>query len=301
MESDWPQAVRETVGAMCGTPLTVDRLGGLSSARVYRALGPRHSVIVKQNAREREAYFYGRIAPVAHAAGISTPRLELAYRDDADDRSHWLVLEDIRHAFPRRRWDADAEVLATLVRLHTLSLTWPLDAPDLFVPRWTGEMTSAALSSFSSATAASLAATVHQIEHESQPLFTPHGWIAGDPNPANWGVRDSGELVLFDWDRFAHGAPAIDLAITVPGLGDPVAYERVASRYIAQRRNVAPSDPPLWSPHRLGDDIARAKVWTVVDLLSEQHAPKGKRASAITDWLVSAVPAWMDSIATALA
>src|SRR5579883_2966731 len=49
----------------------------------------------------------------------------------------------------------------------------------------------------------------------------------GDPNPTNWGLRADGTIVLYDWERFGQATPAIDLAITVPGLGDRAVFQKV--------------------------------------------------------------------------
>ena len=70
------------------------------------------------------------------------------------------------------------------------------------------------------------------MEQASQHLFRPVCAISGDPNPVNWGLRDDGTLALFDWERFGRCSPALDLAITVPGLGDETAYRAVATSYL---------------------------------------------------------------------
>jgi aminoglycoside phosphotransferase (APT) family kinase protein len=79
--------------------------------------------------------------------------------------------------------------------------------------------------------------------------------ISGDPNPMNWGILENGEPVMFDWDRFGLGTPALDLAITVPRLGSRGDYEKVAATYCGK-----PDD-------KLAREIALAKVWTIVDIL----------------------------------
>lgn len=43
------------------------------------------------------------------------------------------------------------------------------------------------------------------LQREAQVLFQPICCISADPNPTNWRIRDSGELVLIDWERFSFG------------------------------------------------------------------------------------------------
>ncbi|MDQ0220379.1 hypothetical protein ELQ35_19985 [Peribacillus cavernae] len=57
------------------------------------------------------------------------------------------------------------------------------------------------------------------LQEQAKVLFRPLCCISGDPNPTNWGVRNNGDLVLFDFERIGYGNPAIDLAITMPGFG----------------------------------------------------------------------------------
>ena len=121
-------------------------------------------------------------------------------------------------------------------------------------------MTESTLSLFDPATTPALATTLETIRAATLFLFEPRCLISGDPNPANWGLRDDGTLVLYDWERCTLGSPDIDLAITVPGLGSWAAFERVAAVY---------SDTvPQSDPRQLAVDIARAKVWSVIEFLA---------------------------------
>jgi hypothetical protein len=97
-------------------------------------------------------------------------------------------------------------------------------------------------------------------------------------------MRTDGTLVLFDWDRFGAGTPAIDLAITIPNLGDTVAYRRVAARYLEEQDVTAPS-----AEEKLAHNIAIAKVWSVVHYLSEGT---GRHADAV----MRALPRWLEGI-----
>ncbi|WP_390909508.1 phosphotransferase family protein [Pantoea ananatis] len=54
---------------------------------------------------------------------------------------------------------------------------------------------------------------------------------AYNTNAGNWGKRENGELVLFDWERFGPGSPATDLAPLVKGMGREEDYRAIARRY----------------------------------------------------------------------
>ena len=57
------------------------------------------------------------------------------------------------------------------------------------------------------------------IQSQSDALFNHDTLISGDSNEGNWGRRDNGQIVLFDWERFGFGSPAIDLAPLVSQMG----------------------------------------------------------------------------------
>src|SRR5690242_19318897 len=89
----------------------------------------------------------------------------------------------------------------------------------------------------SNETARELQATLDEICDKSQSLFIPSHPLSGDPNPRNWRLRAVGLFVLFDWERFCFGAPALDLAIIVPGLGNADLFRNVAEAYLSYETN----------------------------------------------------------------
>lgn len=277
----WPAALAEFLLASYGTPSAVTQLGGMSGAGVWRVEFAVGSVIVKR-ARDREVRFYQQVAATIAAQGVAVPDL---YWADAD----WLVLEDMGARLPRERWLADAEMLATLRRLHRVQLerepAWPL-----FRPAWGEGMSEAALSHFPVDVAGELRAPLADLRGRAQGLFGPRGYISGDPNPLNWGVRADGTLVLFDWERFGCGSAAIDLAITVPSLGTRADYRLVASRYLA-----TPADDV--AVQRLAHKIALAKVWVIIEFLSAAADGTAAVPAAVVAMLVNSVPAWLREVA----
>jgi len=67
--------------------------------------------------------------------------------------------------------------------------------------------------------------------------------VSGDSNAGNWGKRESGDLVLFDWERFDKGSPAIDLAPLIKGMGTKQMFMALSERYY----QLTPLNPlPQW-------------------------------------------------------
>jgi aminoglycoside phosphotransferase (APT) family kinase protein len=249
-------------------------------------------MIVKASAGSRESRFYHVAASALRDIGVRMPRMEFSAH--VGDRS-WLVLEDVPHPLPRDHWVADAEMLALLSRLHRSTFGRPLELPGMYAPEWTDGMTDAALSCFTDEVAGSLVPALAAVQRESRRLFEPWCSISGDPNPTNWGVCEDGSLVLYDWERFGAGAPALDLAITIPGLGYSAAYAAVATLYLQQwRRAETVPVPELFAT--LPRDIGIAKAWSVVEFLS-LHARGGLPAAhEPVRWLVDQLPQWLCSL-----
>jgi thiamine kinase-like enzyme len=217
--------------------------------------------------------------------GMTLPRL-LWSLDEAN--GCWLLLEDIPHRLPRERWGADLEVLSLLWQLHTLPLDASALPPGHYRPGWPEEMTRAALSLFAAATARELRPLLITARQAAEPLFRPLCPLSGDPNPRNWGLREDGQLVLYDWERFCFGSPAIDLAISVPGLGSSDAYRRTAERYLSASHHLVDAAAVA----QLTREICIAKVWSVVEFLA--HVATGAaQPNFPIDALLDQVPAWL--------
>ncbi len=253
---------------------------------------PKENVIVKRSTQPREYLFYTTVAPTLREADIPIPELKWSGEDAG---TFWLVLEDIPTPLPRARWSADSAVLAVLRRLHQRV---PLDLYPTFPsfePRWSEAMTNDALACFLSSQAHRLASILCELQDRHQALFLPRCWISGDPNPSNWGLRSDGTVVLYDWERFGKGTPALDLAISVPGLGDMVMFQTVAARYLEQSH---PSASRVTLKARLlADEMAIAKIWSVTEYLSDYRAGTIAPSTRIDD-LIQQIPAWVDRLIT---
>ncbi len=291
-----PEPVRQYLAATYGAPLAIERLGGMSRGRVYRVRCPGRSVVVKGMGHSGEVDFYQTVAPALAEHGVATPTLEWSGQDG---ETWWLILEDIPHPLPQERWLADPELLAVLHRLHASEILPSPERPAAYRPEWTPRMTEAALSLLPDPAARQLAPVLETMRRAHPHLFAPRCPISGDPNPLNWGLRYDGTLVLYDWERFCAGTLALDLAITVPGLGDAAAFQRVAAAYLQAGRPESPSAEtasPRGGDEGLADDIAVAKVWSVVEFLS-LYASGAIRGGVAIEGLVQRFPGWVRWVA----
>ena len=257
----------------------------MSGGEIWRACAPQHCSIIKRPKFSREVEFYKQLAPRLREQGIPIPNLEWS-ASDAD--SEWMVIEHIPQLLPLARRGADTEMLRVLNRLHTTALDLS-DIPfETYRPRWDSRLTADALGLFPRELAHQLDAALGILQKECEPLFTPTHPLSGDPNPRNWGMRADGSLVLFDWERFCFGSPALDLAITVPGLGNAALYQRAAAMYssFAPEGNAV----ELSRINQLAREMWLGKIWSVVEFLAE-HAEDASAADPDTiAWLVGEFP-----------
>jgi hypothetical protein len=177
--------------------------------------------------------------------------------------------------------------MATLVRLHGSTQNLELGELQPYQAHWSDDMTEAAVAAEQ---ARGVRGRLLSIRERTQGLFTPLCCISGDPNPTNWGLREDGTVVLFDWERFGKGSPSLDIAISMPGLPSPdgqLEYQ-VASRYLEHW--TADYGEPLTSIESLAIDIRRAKVWSIVEFLgarAEGRLPESAQATVtrLAEWL----------------
>jgi hypothetical protein len=274
----WPAELVRYLSERYGQPSAIEPLGGgQSGATVERVRFASGSVVVKGPAERRELHVYRALRSRFEAAGVRLPGLEWS------SDNGWLVLEDLPAVLPVQDALGHPRVVGVLRRLH--SELKDVDLEDPFVSTWPPELTERALAAFRVSTASGLEPRLMELRDHALPLFDGQCVISGDPNPTNWGLRENGELVLFDWGRIGRGEPAIDLAITVPGLGNRADYARLASVYLG--------DETGSGVDALAAEIAVAKVWTVVHYLAEAGAGHIPNAAAAIERLEAAVPAWL--------
>ncbi len=292
-----PSLVIAQAERLLGRIETVERLGGMSGSRVLRARGERGRAVVKGGGKAAETEFYEAVAPVLAARGGGVPNLLWA-GTVAGER--WLIIEEVPAPLPRERWGADPEVLAALARIHTAGdVLPPLRSADAFQPVWSPEATGLAMQALraphSGGTATDLddvAALLTDMRSAAAPLFAPACPLSGDPNPANWGLRADGSLVLFDWERYCRGTPALDLAAIVPGLGTPEDFGMVAEGYADALTRAGDSTSESLDIAALAREIVLAKAWNVVELLAGIAAGH-QGAGRMLGWLRGSFPDWV--------
>ena len=287
----WPEEVRAYVRATWGEPSSIERLGGWSLARVYRLRVTGSSFVVKTSLNPTESAFYEGAAPKLRAAGVPIPTLEWAcHLPDA----HWLIIEDLPGMLPvpdRDHWQPDPRITTILARLHRATRDWSDALPPSRWPAWSDEITNGALTCFPASAREELAPLLRAIQHEAQRLTQPWCYISGDPSAPNWGLRADGSLVLFDWEICRPGIPAMDLGITVAGLGDGDKYASAAAAYLGVWAGWGESLP--WTRAELARDMAIAKAETVIHLLNAHAITSARVPEQTIAWLIDSVPPWL--------
>jgi len=279
----WPDPLRSGVEGRVGVPFAEQPLGGLSGRRVSLLDGPAGKAVLKAAPHPREVAFYRDVAP-ALDPGIAVPQ---AFWIGTD----WLLLEHLPDPLPRERWLADTAVMRSLVALHGSGSARDL-VRDPFRPAWDESVDDAALRRLPVDLRTRSARDLARVRAESARWLEGDTLVSGDPNPRNWGTRaDDGRVVLFDWERTGFATPAVDVAITVPGLPNRDQLELAATSYLeaANRRT--------GSTHTVSDltrGLAVVKTWTAVELLAD-----GRDDPALDDvqqHLVGALPAWLAAL-----
>lgn len=286
--AEWPEKLRQYLVNNYSAFAAIETLSGLSLAKVYRLVFEKETLILKVSEKPLESQFYRKIAPILWQNGIATPAPKLALEAK---NLYWLLLENIPQPLPRERWLADPEVIGVLHRLHNLAVTESIALPRQYQPYWDQAMNEKALQSFPAGVGQEIAPALERLRENSQGLFEPVCPVSADPNPTNWGLREDGTVVLYDWERFTYGTPAIDLAIIIPGLGDQTSYEKVAAIYLAGSNNFSSV-----AVGQLARQIGLAKLWTVVEYLGTYQQGQA-RATAGLQKLLEIIPEWIKTLA----
>ncbi|EOC1277797.1 phosphotransferase [Cronobacter turicensis] len=253
-----------------------DDLSRMGDAKVVAFIDETgRQVIEKCPVGDVEYHFYHHAARELAGAGVQTPAL-LA----ASPERRKLTLESIPFPLDQNAV-ADDDVLAMLARLHLYPAhpAWRYHDHD-----WSASALEASLAPL--ALPDKSARQFRHFHRHSDVLFYPHGLISGDSNAGNWGRRENGDLVLFDWERFGRGHPAIDLAPLIKGMGTPQAFIQLAERYAR-----------LTSKHdvnELARAIAIAKAWIVTEVVTLLHQRQKTALPVYLDWYRENLPGWLE-------
>lgn len=230
--------------------------------------------IRKSGASPVERHFYQRAAP--HLHGVNTPAL---LRVEGET----LFLEQIPHPVSLAQLHNNEQSFAQLATLHNSRYQSDF---TLKAHSWSLADTDEALSILCLPGSAS--EKIRHIQQHGHELFEEPCLISGDSNEGNWGTRDNGELVLFDWERFGYGSPAIDLAPLVPRMGSLAEYEAIIERYLHHSA--------LLSGDRLLRHLILTKCWLIIEvtnLLTRREKPQAQR---YLEWYRQQVPHWLASV-----
>jgi hypothetical protein len=284
----YPPLLSQHITEILGPTPAVEPLGGMSTGTTVRLRSATSgdALVLKRTAALVEVHVYTRLAAPFAERGISIPALHGAYADVGGWA--WLLLESVPLPFPRERWLAARELLDTLRRLHAIPAAEASLPESRYHPDWPEAQSQQALTLLPERERTALGSTLATVRERCLPLFAGAHLLSGDPNPANWGLRADGTLVLFDWERCCTAAPALDLAISVPGLGTADDFQRVAAAYLGTATGS--------EVERLSHEIGVAKVWSVVEFLAGVAAGEVQPSFPI-DRLVDAFPGWVRNVA----
>lgn len=262
----FPKSIQQFLIESYGKPLLINKLSGIKAeGGCYRVGFSNHSIIVKQMTKPQEYLFYNKCSSFLKEFHKNIPSLYWSYKDE---NKYWIVIEDISYALPKERWrQADEQVLRALFLFHREGWGKSLPFENFYIPKWDYPLTESVLTLYSDKTGNQLQSLLIKAQEDSQQLFKPYCWINADTNPTNWGVREDGSVVLFDWERISCGSPAVDLSIIMPGLGtsDNSLELSIAKKYFKMWSSAGLDFP--FSERKLLQQIKLAKVWSVVEFL----------------------------------
>ncbi|URO01196.1 phosphotransferase [Leclercia adecarboxylata] len=252
----------------------ISRMGAANVAITVSHSG--QAVIEKCPVGEVEFRFYQDAAAELNQAGIATPRL---FSADAILRK--LRMEYIPHPVEQSVIASD-DVLTMLAHLHR----YPVNAAWRYhTHSWTEIALEQSLGLL--ALVDKSARKLRRFQRCSDGLFNDQSLVSGDSNAGNWGRRENGELVLFDWERFGKGSPAIDLAPLIKGMGTTQAFMDLAERYCH-----------LSCHHKVNElarEIAIAKAWIVTEVIVLLHERQKSAFPLYQKWYQEHLPGWLDS------
>ncbi len=234
--------------------------------------------VLKQGASAVEIHFYQTAA--SHLTGVNAPAL---LQIDGSN----LYIEHIPNSLSLQELRTRSELYAQLASLHLCKYI-----PAFAVKKhdWTRLATDNALKILKLSDCE--ASTVQYIQSLSGCIFECNTLISGDTNDGNWGTRNSGELVLFDWERFGYGSPAIDLAPLVNGMGTVADYKLIINQYTQHN--------PLWSQEKLLKHLIIAKCWIMVEVVNILVNRNNPQQETYINWYRVNIPLWLSAVKSML-
>jgi thiamine kinase-like enzyme len=251
---------------------------GNSTVRLVEFDG--HRCIEKSEVSAVERGFYEVVAPQIVKLGVQSPQV-LSLSESS------LVMEYIPQAVSLSELPKSLEAMQQLANLHSASIggSFPISQH-----RWSKEATSQALAHLELPDF-SVDALEH-IQSTEHSIFSAKSYISGDTNSGNWGRRYSGELVLFDWERFGLGCPTIDLAPLVAGMGSIDEFESIIEQYAKVGSGNLPSAPLK--------NLIVAKAWIAIEVVNILVDRNNSQKNKYLDWFNNTLPDWMYKVASVI-
>lgn len=252
-----------------------ENLSRMGAAKV-RLIADRHGnqVIEKCPVSDVEYGFYTRAAEPLSGV-VESPRLL-----HADPRRRSLTLEYVPYKISQDEVAGD-EILRQLSRLHN----YPANAEWMYhTHTWSASALEKSLSLLELPARAER--QMRRFQQAGSVLFRQECLISGDTNAGNWGRRENGDTILFDWERFGTGSPAIDLAPLVKGMGSKQSILQLAERYSVFATHL--------DADRLAREIALAKAWIVTEVVLLLHERKKSDLILYLTWYREHLPGWLD-------
>ena len=255
--------------------MTGDNLSRMGAAKVHLIVDHHGNQVIEKCPASDVEYGFYEYAAEPLSGVVESPRL---FHADPYRRS--LTLEYVPHKISQDEI-TDDEILKRLSRLHD----YPADSAWIYhTHTWSESALEKSLSLLELPVRAER--QMRCFQQAGSVLFSQECLISGDTNAGNWGRRENGDAILFDWERFGTGSPAIDLAPLVKGMGSKQSILQLAERYC------------LFATHsvagRLAREIALAKAWIVTEVVLLLHEREKSDFNLYLSWYRKYLPDWLD-------
>jgi hypothetical protein len=227
-----------------------------------------------------ESDFYQFISPLLIQCGINIPETYAI-------NGHTLIIEYIPHSISLEDLSHTSETYDQLAILHRSK--FDLSATTC-QHQWTPKATNQALKHLNLPDVA-IDALAH-IQKSDHSVFSTQSIISGDTNSGNWGRRNNGELVLFDWERFGSGCPTIDLAPLISGMGSIDTFEITIDRYAKSGLDNLPRDPI--------NNLIVAKSWIAIEVINILVEREKAQKDKYLGWFNTTLPDWLYEMGNAI-
>ncbi|GGX38018.1 phosphotransferase family protein [Saccharospirillum salsuginis] len=258
--------------------MTDQDLAMMGEARVRKTTWQGKTAIHKAPVHPTEAYFYQEILCQPGASGISAPDVF------AVSPSEGMWIEYIPHAVhPSETGQPD--FMQALAEIHEADLN--LDRDRLFPYRWTTQDTERAIDRFEPDQQRLIDRWLPDFFDRQSSVFEPVCPVSGDTNAFNWGRRENGDLVLFDWERFGMGSPAMDLAPMIPGLPDIELVDRYCSAYLDVRHTAG------FHSESIRSQVLTTMAWLVIEVVNILHDRGNPEVGRYMEWFNRRFGGWL--------